>query len=318
MPVSLLILYCALILAASLAGGWLPIFLRLTHRRLEMALSFVAGVILGVGMLHLLPHGYLELGSIDAAVRWVLFGFLAMFFVERFFSFHHHGPPDEAGHDDHDHDHHGHAHAAAGPPPLPHETDSAASHHTVLVGGRFSWIGAAIGLTLHGVIEGVALAAAVMADRLEDPAVAFAGVSTFLAIVLHKPFDSLTILTLMSASRATTGRRHLVNALYAAVVPVGVAVYCLAAARAGGQSERAVGPLAVLRGRHVSVHRHQRPVARAAIPPARSLQAFAGLAAGHRPGRLVGLGRRAGARSHAAAHASGAHPDDHGDAHDHH
>src|SRR5580658_10183494 len=110
MPIALLTLYCTLILAASLAGGWLPIFLRLTHRRMEIALSFVAGVILGVGLLHLLPHGYHELGSIDEAIRWVLFGFLGMFFVERFFAFHHHGPPaelencDEPGHVHH-HDH---------------------------------------------------------------------------------------------------------------------------------------------------------------------------------------------------------------------
>ena len=44
---ALLVLYCGLILLASLVGGWLPIFVRLTHRSMEIALSFVAGVILG-------------------------------------------------------------------------------------------------------------------------------------------------------------------------------------------------------------------------------------------------------------------------------
>lgn len=66
----LLVIYCGLILLASLAGGWLPIFVHLTHRWMEIALSFVAGVILGVGLLHLLPHSFYELGSIDATMHW--------------------------------------------------------------------------------------------------------------------------------------------------------------------------------------------------------------------------------------------------------
>ena len=213
---------------------------------------------------------------------------------------------------------HGHAHASAGPPPLPQQTDSAASHHPVLVGGRFSWIGAAIGLTLHGVIEGVALAAAVMADRLEAPAMAFAGISTFLAIVLHKPFDSLTILTLMSASRATTGRRHLVNALYAAVVPVGVVAYCLVAARAGGQAEALLGhALCFAAGTFLCIatsdllpelqfHRHDR------FKLSLALLLGIGLA-----GLLV-WAEELGHDHTQPHHVSGAHPDDHGDAHDHH
>jgi zinc and cadmium transporter len=248
MPLYLLLtFYCALILVASLAGGWLPIMLRLTHRRLEIALSFVAGVILGVGLLHLLPHGFHELGSIDETIRWVLFGFLGMFFIERFFAFHHHGPPGELEHK-HDHSHgHDHVHVdlPAGAPPLPHSAAHAESghhhHHAAPHGGRFSWIGAAIGLTLHGVVEGVALAAAVSADRIGAPAATWAGLSTFLAIVLHKPFDSLTILTLMSAGPATAGRRHLVNALYASVVPVGVVAYCLVASRPGVEGAALLG-----------------------------------------------------------------------------
>jgi len=83
----LLVIYCGLILLASLAGGWLPIFVHLTHRWMEIALSFVAGVILGVGLLHLLPHGFHELGSIDETMRWALGGFLLMFFRRAVLSF---------------------------------------------------------------------------------------------------------------------------------------------------------------------------------------------------------------------------------------
>ena len=37
-----LILYTLLIVAASLLGGFIPIFLKLTHRRMQFAISFVA------------------------------------------------------------------------------------------------------------------------------------------------------------------------------------------------------------------------------------------------------------------------------------
>ena len=250
MPVSLLLtLYCTLILAASLAGGWLPIFLRLTHRRMEMALSFVAGVILGVGLLHLLPHGYRELGSIDETVRWVLFGFLAMFFVERFFSFHHHGPPDEAGHRDDRCAHHAprsrssrsdHAHAPAGSPPLPQRADPAASHHPVLAGGRFSLDrGGDRADAARSDRRGGPGGRRVLADRLRTrwPLGRREHVSGHRAAQAVRFADDPD--PDVGQLRPPRGRRHLVNALYAAVVPLGVAAYCLAAAAAGrGRAER--------------------------------------------------------------------------------
>ena len=205
----------------------------------------MAGVILGVGLLHLLPHGFHELGSIDETMRWALGGFLLMFFVERFFHFHHHGPPAElsrAGGDDcdqpqHDHEHHhGHAH------PQPEHAAHQVGH------GKLSWVGAGIGMTLHGAVEGIALAAAVTAECQEPaapgvaaPLAAWAGLSAFLAIFLHKPFDSLTILTLMSASGASTGRRHLINAAYATVIPLGVLLYLFAWQHSGTDANQFLG-----------------------------------------------------------------------------
>ena len=47
----LLIVYCVVIVAVSIAGGWIPRMVRLTHRRLEVALSFVSGVMLGIGLM---------------------------------------------------------------------------------------------------------------------------------------------------------------------------------------------------------------------------------------------------------------------------
>src|SRR6266550_9023703 len=108
----LLASYCALVLLASLAGGWLPLIVKLTHTRLQIAISLVAGLMLGIALLHFLPDAEEQLGSLDRTVAWMLGGFLAMLFLQRFFHFHHHdlpeGDPEDCCGHDHAHDAHGH------------------------------------------------------------------------------------------------------------------------------------------------------------------------------------------------------------------
>ncbi len=177
--------YSLCIALAALAGGWMPLLLRLTHTRMQLAISFVAGVILGIGLLHLVPHGYMQLHNIDQTVWWTLGGFLAMFFLERFFHFHQHDAPAE--------NHHAHQH---GHDHLHHEHDLPGA----LLKSSFSWSGALVGMAVHSLIDGIAVAAAIQAETSEDHGLQLAGFGTFLAVALHKPFDSLTIVTLMSAS----------------------------------------------------------------------------------------------------------------------
>ncbi len=89
-PTRILLVYCALILLASVLRGLIPLTLRLTHRRLQLAVSLVAGIMLGVGLLHMLPHALLKAPDRSQLVfLCVLGGFLAMFFIERFFCFRH-------------------------------------------------------------------------------------------------------------------------------------------------------------------------------------------------------------------------------------
>jgi zinc and cadmium transporter len=223
-PGVLLAGYCALVLLASLAGGWLPLAVRLTHTRLQVATSFVAGLMLGVGLLHLLPHAWHQLGAIDPTVWWLVGGFLVMFFIQRFFHFHHHDVPDEApelkeapaAHVDHDacceHAHHGRD---------PTLADKSAR--------RLSWGGAALGLTLHTLIDGVALAASVEAEVHAGKHGLLLGFGTFLVILLHKPFDSMAISTLLVRGGATRSVGHLVNALFALVFPLGLVLFHLGA-----------------------------------------------------------------------------------------
>lgn len=233
-----LILYCALIMGASLAGGLIPLFTRADHRLTQMILSGVAGVMLGVGLLHLIPHGYFEYreaghgaSSIDLVMRWALGGLLLMFLLERFFCFHHHEVSELAGGCGHFHGHpgppHVHDHELAGghdhSTPSGHVRATTPHHH------RLGWTGAAVGMTVHSLLEGIALAASVEAGVRHGGAAALAGFGTFLVIFLHKSFDSLTIGTLMARGDHAPAVRHLVNGLFALIVPIGVLVFMVGA-----------------------------------------------------------------------------------------
>jgi len=236
MPTVLLAYYCALILVASIVGGMIPVWFKLTHRWMQFAVSFVAGVMLGIAVLHMLPHAVMDItsaaqtmarfselsdgpaataaGTADA-IWWVavslLAGMLAMFFIERFFSYHHHDVPegDPHGHADHDHAHHHHHEREVGQP-------RDASHHDM------SWSGAALGLALHSVLNGVALAAAVQHGNHGSW---LAGFGTFLVIVLHKPFDAMTISMLMGRGGWSQTWRNAINGLFSLCIPIGVLVF---------------------------------------------------------------------------------------------
>src|SRR5262245_39084036 len=68
MPTVLLPYYCALILCAPIIGGMIPVWFQLTHRWMQFAVSFVAGVMLGIGVLHMLPHALLDATAAAEAV----------------------------------------------------------------------------------------------------------------------------------------------------------------------------------------------------------------------------------------------------------
>ncbi len=220
----LLAVYCAFVLVASLAGGWLPLLVHLTHTRLQMAISFVAGLMLGIALLHFLPDAAEQLQSLDRTVAWMLGGFLAMFFLQRFFHFHHHdlpeGDPEDCCHgheaeaESHDRGHSGHAHTLA---------EKSAR--------QLSWIGTALGLTLHSLLDGLALAAAVAAAEQGH---GLAGLGTALAVILHKPFDAMAVSTLMTASGSSRYSRQLLNSLFALATPLGVALFYFGASHFAG------------------------------------------------------------------------------------
>lgn len=199
---SLLFCYAVGIAIASLLGGMLPLSKFLTHQRLQLAISFVGGVMLGIGVLHLLPHSLGGAISPESSMYYFLFGLLAMFFLERFFSFHQHEVPSEDLKCNHD-PHHNHKHG-------------------------IEWGGALVGLSVHGVCGGIALAASVLQHSTHGTGhEALPGLGTFLAIALHKPFDSFTLSALMSRGNWTKGFKRLVNVGFASVVPIGILLVVL-------------------------------------------------------------------------------------------
>src|SRR5262245_51305212 len=106
----LLTIYCICVIAASLAGGILPALMTLTHRRMQLVMSFVGGLMLGVALLHLIPHSLAEQGSIDRLAAWTLGGLLTMFLLIRVFHVHAHEHGDTSDFGDahrHEHDHAG-------------------------------------------------------------------------------------------------------------------------------------------------------------------------------------------------------------------
>lgn len=215
----ILAVYLTLIAAAAFAGGSWVAFLSLGHRPMQVLLSLTGGMLLGVGLLHLLPHAAHALhGDVETAACWATAGFFVMFLLERAFHGHAHHTGDDGDHAcGHTHDHHHHAAGSGG------------------TAGPWAWAGAFAGLALHGLADGAALAASVRADAAHGGGL-LSGLAIFLAILFHKPFDSAIIATLMIGSGATARSRRLVNAAYALVVPLG-AIGFLASLRLFGDHQ---------------------------------------------------------------------------------
>ncbi len=235
--------YLVLIAAAAIAGGSSVALVSMSHRMTQVLLSFTGGVLLGVGLLHLLPHAALELGgNVDATMRWALVGFFAMFLLERAFHGHaHHSAESACGHEDHDH---------SGQRPDPEHA------HAPTAGrrrGPWAWCGAFAGLALHSLADGAALAASVGADAGHGTGL-LAGAATFLAILLHKPLDAAIIATLMQDAGASRGMKLAVNLAYAAVVPIGAIAFLASLPLFGGSQATVLGvALAVAGGAFVCI-----------------------------------------------------------------
>ena len=234
-PATLLLIYCVLITLSSLLGGYLPSLVKLTHARIQFLVSLIGGLMLGVAIFHQLPHaveamvgnGQHSAYALDWCAGWLMGGLLTTFFMLRMFHFHNHEPvatDDDREHlcgHDHDHDHdrdclakHDHD----------HDVGHQHSHHPAQ---GASWIGIFLGLSIHTMIDGGALAANVSADALHGgkSGAWLLGLGTFLAVVLHKPLDSFPITALMAVGGWSARARNLVNLGYGLICPLSAAAF---------------------------------------------------------------------------------------------
>ncbi len=201
-PVWLLAVYSIALVGASLAGGELPWRVHLNHTRIQAALSFVAGLILGMALYHLLPHALTSLRgpqAVETTVWWMMLGMISMLPLLQQSHFHQPEMPD-AGLEGH----------------RPGPRGGAA---------RASWVGIALGLGLHALSEGIALGASVRAGSMLGGGGGPAGAGVFLAILLHKPLDALSVTGTMTMAGVGPRARSAANFGFGLLGPVGA---CLA------------------------------------------------------------------------------------------
>jgi len=228
-PGGLLAIYALLVGLSSLMGGWILLAMRLNHARLQVTVSVVAGLMLGMAMLHFIPHAAHESGSLGRAMQWTLAGFLSMFFLQRFLPYHHHEVPGHAAH----HPEHGETTSEA-PDDLP---------ATLAEGegpGSLSWVGTTMGMSLHSLTGGFAVAAAVMEESGQHGGLLL-GLGTALVVILHKPFDAGAVSTVMAASGCSRSARHLANGLFATVTPLGMLLFYLSASHVAHMDPEFIG-----------------------------------------------------------------------------
>lgn len=245
--IALIVIYCVLIIAASLLGGWLPMIVRLTHTRMQLLMSFVGGLMLGVAILHMLPHGIIDGGSVEWGMGALLLGLMTTFLLMRLFHFHEHAPVEvdypskvagdhqhgghqhcDHDHGDHDHgvhDHDGHDHDGGhSHQPVAHTAHGHAHSHAA-PNSEMRWLGVFLGLSLHTFLDGIALAAGVSAAGHHESTSVVVGLGVFLGIFLHKPLDALSITVIMRRSNWPVSTITIVNLGYALMCPLGVMLF---------------------------------------------------------------------------------------------
>ncbi len=199
---SLLAFYGGSLVVASLLGSWLPRQMVMTHTRTQMVLSMVSGLMLGVAILHLIPHSFAAApDEIDSVMAWTLTGLIFMLLMLRLFHFHQHDfgeAADDCTLASVDAHHHAHAHDHAHPPER-------------MLGA----LGLLFGLCVHTVIDGIALGAVLLTDQV----LPMAGIGVFMAILLHKPLDALSIETVMARGGWSSSARWWAAVSFALLCP---------------------------------------------------------------------------------------------------
>jgi zinc and cadmium transporter len=258
----ILLVFALVVFAASLLGGLVLVAFPLTHTRMQGIISLVAGLMLGVALLHLLPLGSLLTHHSVWSYGFCLLGLLAMFFLIRIFEFHQH-PEGQDEHSIHDHAHghcdhdhaspHDHSHdrpalqTIGGSPPdksqLPdsHGDEREIPIKSSLMSHSTRWYGLIIGLAIHSLLDGFAMAAAIQGESTHDWVIPVGAVGILIALSLHKALDSLMLTSLMIAGKQEQSMIWFANVLFAAVCPIGAMAFYLGSESFGSNEQFVLG-----------------------------------------------------------------------------
>lgn len=162
------------VVGGTIVGGWL----RPTGRGLTYLLGLAGGFMLAAAILGRLPEA---MAATPAAPLLVVVGYLTIFACENLFSTHAHEGEEPAGHE---HDQGDHGHVLVGDLPCCEEA---------AISGPAS-LAALVGLLIHTFFDGVAIAAGF---ELRESV----GVLMFLAVLLHKIPEGLSLSSIMIAAR---------------------------------------------------------------------------------------------------------------------
>ena len=200
-----LLALCGYVLATfaiSFSFGQLSGHGRVSHLRVQLVTSLVAGFILGIALFHLIPGAMDAMAGPDSAHQAALgigLGIVAMVMLLRFFSHPDHVTCDPSG-------------TTSGLPGVGIR--------------RASFVSVAGGLALHATTEGLALGAAVQASQSPSGPTLLPGFGVFLAVALHKPLDAYSVLSMMRGAGYSRRTRTLFNLGFATVCPlVAIAAY---------------------------------------------------------------------------------------------
>ncbi len=327
-------IYSALVLLASLLGGYLPFRKHVTHSTLQLYLSVAAGVMLGASFFHIMPEAMEHSGALFG--WWMSLGVVGLFCIERFVAPHshevgvsgreHQGNHDHHGHSHHEHHHHEHAHAHE----HGHEHEHAHEHEQVkplqerrAAPAVAGWT-AVFGLTMHTFMNGVGLAGAVHAAMQEDISW-LPGLALFAAIILHKPADALAISVVLSRKGVSRSKIALVQMGFGFTVAVGALAFFLTAGHiaAGMENQLTGAALSISAGTflfialsdllpEVQFHKHDRLLLFSALVAGVALMGGIGLLEGHDHGHEQDKPAAPGEHAHEKDHANNPdadHPD---------
>ncbi len=199
------------ILIACLAGSTLSALLaallawRVQPRLIPMFVSYAVGALLGVVFLDLLPHIFESRTKSHQAAAWILAGIMAFFVLEKLVLWRH------------NHDHAGQAEAAIANAQSSMHTHSHSHSHASPTGRETSAWMIIIGDGFHNFTDGMAIAAAFLADfKL--------GVVTAVAIIAHELPQELGDFLVLIHSGFSRGRALFWNLVSSFATLVGAVI----------------------------------------------------------------------------------------------